>query len=42
MWITPRGRGDLCSEMGIEMGIERESNKSEKWVKRESAYIKGS
>ena len=42
MWITSRGRGDLCLEMGIEMGIERESNKSEKWVKRESVYIKGS
>ena len=28
MWIRLRGRGDLCSEMGIEMGremgIERE------------------
>ena len=24
MWIRPRGRGDLCSEMGIEMGRERE------------------
>ena len=28
VWITPRGRVDLCSEMGIkmgrEMGIERE------------------
>ena len=30
VWIRPRGRVDLCSEMGIEMGIERESNKSEK------------
>ena len=33
MWIRPRGRGDLCSEMDIEMGIERESNKSEKMGK---------
>ena len=24
VWIRPRGKGDLCSEMGIEMGIERE------------------
>ena len=30
VWIRLRGRVDLCSEMGIEMGIERESNKSEK------------
>ena len=24
VWIRPRGRVDLCSEMGREMGIERE------------------
>ena len=34
MWRGLRGRGDLCSKMGIEMGremgIERESNKSGK------------
>ena len=24
VWIRPRGRVDLCSEMGIEMGTERE------------------
>ena len=29
--------GDLT---GIEMEIERESNKSEKWVERESTYEK--
>ena len=51
MWIRPRGRGDLCSEMGIEigreMGIEREQQIKKKWVERErerereSMYIKG-
>ena len=45
MWIRPRERGDLCLEMDIEMGIERESNKSEKMGvererERESAYVK--
>ena len=24
VWITPRRRVDLCSDMGIEMGIKRE------------------
>ena len=34
VWIRPRERGDLCLEMGIEMGIERATNKK-KWVERE-------
>ena len=52
VWIRPRGRGDLCSEMGIEMGremdIEREreraTNQKKKWVERERerAYVQGS
>ena len=46
MWITWRGRVDLCSEMGIEMGremgIERErATNQKKWVERESAYVTG-
>ena len=45
LWIgavdqyRPRGRVDLCTEMGIEigreMGIEREQQIKKKWVERE-------
>ena len=53
VWIRSRGRVDLCTEMGIEigreMGIEREQQIKKKWVERErererereSMYIKG-
>ena len=35
VWIRPRGRVDLCSEMGIEMGIKREQQIKKKRVERE-------
>ena len=34
VWIRLRRRVDLCSKMGIEMGIERATNQK-KWVERE-------
>ena len=42
VWIRPRVRVDLCSKIGIEMGIEREQQIRKKWVKRERAraYVK--
>ena len=44
VWIRPRGRVDLCSEMGIEiggeMGIEREQQIRKNGLrKRESARM---
>ena len=46
VWIRPRERVDLCSEMGIEigreMGIEREQQIRKKMGReRERAYVKG-
>ena len=35
VWIRSRGRVDLCSEMGIEMGIKREQQIKKKRVERE-------
>ena len=45
VWIRPRGRVDLCSEMGIKMGRkmgierERERTTNQKKMGRERACI---
>ena len=40
VWIRPRVRVDLCSKIGIEMGIEREQQIRKKMGKeRESARV---